>query len=119
MAIQFTHELLSDLTITLAKDEVAYIQVAGICSNINWSLKLLSAGATAQIQTGLESTEFLALTATAHSDLTLQNIKVSGTPTASITTETLNETQSAPNYVYVKNTSPVAQAIRFSIRGNR
>jgi hypothetical protein len=117
--ITYTHELMNDLTVTLAQNEVAYIRVSGLCNTINWSLKLLTTGATAQIQTGLESNEFTALTATVHSDLTLQNIKVSGTPTASITVETLNETQAAPNYIYIRNSSPSTQAIRFNLRGNR
>jgi len=120
MAIAFDYELISSLTLTLAKDEIKYIKVTGNSPSINWSLKIVDTGAKAIILTGLESDDFLAQRLTAYADLALEGIKISGTPTATeISTQQLNQTQASPNYIYIKNTSATALAIRFSIRAQK
>jgi hypothetical protein len=118
--IDFTNELMSDLTLNLNTGETAYIKVSGICANIFWSLKIIDSGATCDINIGLESDSFFALPSTVHSDLLLKGIMVGSTPTTGFIANVLGESQIAPTYIYIKNTSGIANKhIRFNLRGNR
>lgn len=119
--IQITHRLATDLSITLGAGEFAYIQIHGYLATCLLSLELSDVGGAVTIQSTITSTELFEDGAQTeiHGDLLWENIRIRGVEYSVVDFEIPSLKFNSPNILYVKNVSPGAQKIRFSLRGNR
>ena len=114
--LSFTHTLMSDLTLTLAHGEEAYIQINGTLATCLLSVKI-EAGASYEVESSLDSTEaFLAYTL--HSEGIWEDIIVDGVTYAELTFDINSVLFRSPNILYINNTS-ATESIKVSLRGNR
>lgn len=111
------YELISDLTFSLAPDELVYIAISGVTSNCLMSVKI-DAGAKYVVQSSLDSTEEFKNYAT-HSDAIWEDISVDGVVYPEVTFAINSLPFRSPNILYIKNTSAGTENIKVALRGNR
>lgn len=125
MALMADYKVLSGITIDLTPGQTALLRVENTIAYSTVTVLLLTSGATATVQTSVDSFEFVEgfdstfPHASVITDINWQYLSVNGTPTSSITSNVTPQTMNAPSYIYVKNTSTGGQNIRFSMRGNK
>lgn len=115
--MNFTHNLLSDLTFTLEPDAIAYIKINGTLATCLMSTKI-DAGAKYVVQSSLDSTELFE-SYTTHSEGIWENISVDGVVYPEVTFAINSLPFRSPNILYIKNTSAGIETIKVSLRGNR
>lgn len=118
--INMNYWLSSELSITLAPDEEAYIDIRGYLSMCFLSLKFSDlSGAAAIIQASLASNDALSQYSAVKSDFIWEDIKVNGVTYSEVTFDITSVSFNAPSVLYIKNTSTSGQTVSLFLRGNR
>lgn len=110
-------ELMSDLTIVLAKDETALVKINGGLSTCALSVSI-DTDATFTIQSSLDSSEVVD-GYTSVSEMFLENAVVDGAEVTEFTDNVQSLHFDSPNFLYFVNTSATEKNIKISLRGNR
>lgn len=114
----FTHELITDLTFTIAPGAEYYVKMNGIPSTTVISTHFLTAPGSLVIESSIDSFDYFLHTATQYSDCLWESITIGGIVTNPVTTDILSLVMYTPNILHFKNTH-VSSIARVSLRGNR
>lgn len=118
MAIEINKVLTSDLTFSLAPEEIQYIQIRGNLATCLLSAQITTGGAY-KIQATIASTETFHLPDTTYSSLVWEDIKISGVEYSELTIDINSVLFNSPNVLRIENTSTGTEALSISLRGNR
>ena len=113
--MNFNHTLQSDFTIELAANQEQFILISGILSKLLVSIDG-TVGYNIAFKLSNDSSEYFIMKKLT-TDLQWENIPISGTPTASITTKQDSISLEARKIVWIKNIG--TEIAKISIRGNR
>ena len=119
MSMTFTHTLTGELTLIIPPATTYYVEMQTVPTSVTLSLKLLSAGATAVVQSAFESRNHFLNTAQSDADLLYSYPTIGGTVTPSITADVPYCSIPSPTVIRIQNTSSVGKNIRVSLRAIR
>lgn len=108
-------ELISDLTFTLLPTESKLIKINGVTSTCAISTECNSGAYV--VKSTLDSDEFVKVSL--ESDITWEFIKLSSVTYEELTVDIPSLVFTAPNLLYIKNTSTGTETLKVSLRGNR
>lgn len=114
----FTHELITDKTITLNPSDEFYVKMNGIPGTTVISVHFPSSPGSLVVESSIESFDYFLNTATQYSDCLWESIKINNSYTNPVTTDILSLAFHTPNIIHLKNTH-VSAVARVSLRGNR